>query len=118
MHPATEPRRVAGTDRAPHCERPVTLLPDRAEETEQTTRSDPARPSRKGRDRVGLSKGGISPRDEAVTYRLVPGFLGPAQARVFDRRSGDAVREVPRVAAIELAVRYETYVGNLLDTLA
>ena len=103
MHPPSEPRRPSTAERVPRRDRPVTLLPDRAEKAAPSAPSDPPRPARQGEDRTARDREVL--RDLAVTYRLV-------------RRKGGLLQTSQQSSSIELARRFEHDVGRVLDTLA
>ena len=59
----------------------------------------------------------MASRNQAVTYRHFAD-LALFQSRIVDRESDETIRAVPPDQRIELAQRFQKYVGQRLDALA
>lgn len=65
-----------------------------------------------------LGAAGVQAHNHGVTYKVYPDLAIRFQGRVVDRATTEVVREVPDQRRIEIARRYQQYIGTRVDLRA
>ncbi|MEM7164644.1 MAG: hypothetical protein AAF581_04230 [Planctomycetota bacterium] len=115
-------------------QRSVELLPDRVDPSDsshvsQHTRNqdEPAAGNlgTKGaladtrKDSIDLSAAGGTPaKNHGVTYKVRPDLSIKFQGQVVDRANNETLKSIPTDARVEVAERYQQYIGSNLDVRA
>jgi len=70
------------------------------------------------REGVDLSKSGVSPKNQGVTFRVFDEIANLIQARIVDRETREVVRTVPQDDLVDFRTRFRDTVGAQVDVSA
>lgn len=126
-------QRDSSQAQAPSQERPVELLPDRVDANDPGHSSQRRAAEQKAEEEKPLGLAGAlsqQPKQEidlsaiggaknhGVTYEVRSDLSIRFQGQVVDRNNNETVKSIPTDARVEVAERYQQYIGSRLDVEA
>ncbi|MBN1417142.1 MAG: flagellar protein FlaG [Planctomycetes bacterium] len=70
------------------------------------------------REGVDLSKAGVSPKNQGVTFRVFDEIANMIQARIVDRETQEVLRAVPQDELVDFRTRFRDTVSAQVDVSA